>query len=111
MSLSNRRGRDHVVDLRRLITHCYRPSQIKKISGDIISSSDIQLHDITPNTIMPGDETRQYLSDESDSEVEEEEEIPHIEVDITKLTALSPEVISKQVRSLRIFCELGMIVD
>ena len=47
---------------------------------------------------MPGDETRQLHSDESESEVEEEEEIPHIEVDVTKLTALSPEVISKQVR-------------
>lgn len=47
---------------------------------------------------MPGDETRQLHSDESESEVEEEEEIPHVEVDVTKLTALSPEVISKQVR-------------
>jgi hypothetical protein len=60
---------------------------------------------------MPGDETRQHHSDESDSEVEEEEEIPHIEVDVTKLTALSPEVISKQVRSLQIFCGFGMIAD
>ena len=49
---------------------------------------------------MPGDETREYHSDESDSEVEEEEDFPVIEVDVTKLTALSPEVISKQVRSL-----------
>jgi hypothetical protein len=55
---------------------------------------------IFPNAIMPGDETRQHLSDESDSEVEEEEEIPFVEVDVTKLTALSPEVISKQVRLL-----------
>lgn len=46
---------------------------------------------------MPEDETRPH-SDESDSEVEEEEEIPFVEVDVTKLTALSPEVISKQVR-------------
>lgn len=51
---------------------------------------------------MPGDETRQHHSDESDPEVEEEEEeIPLIDVDVTKLTALSPEVISKQVRSLQ----------
>ena len=56
------------------------------------------MYDILPNVIMPGDETRQHQSDESDSEVEEEEEIPLIEVDVTKLTALSPEVISKQVR-------------
>ena len=60
---------------------------------------------------MPGDETRQHLSDESDSEVEEEEEIPLIEVDVTKLTALSPEVISKQVRSLQIFCSFVMIAN
>ena len=60
---------------------------------------------------MPGDETRQHHSDESDSEVEEEEEIPFIEVDITKLTALSPEVISKQVCPLQIFSSFGMIAD
>lgn len=60
---------------------------------------------------MPGDETRQHQSDESDSEVEEEEEFPLIEVDVTKLTALSPEVISKQVCSLQIFRSLGMVAD
>jgi len=90
--------------------HCCRPSQIK-ISEDIISSPDIQLHDTFPNVIMPGDETRQHHSDESDSEVEEEEEIPLVEVDVTKLTALSPEVISKQVRSLQVFGSFGMIAD
>lgn len=49
---------------------------------------------------MPGDETLNK-SDESASESEEEEEIDHIpkvEVDPSKLTPLSPEVISKQVR-------------
>jgi hypothetical protein len=47
---------------------------------------------------MPGDETRQNHSDESESEEEEEEEaVPIIEIDPTKLTPLSPEVISKQV--------------
>lgn len=54
---------------------------------------------------MPEDEAQHHHSDESDSEVEieeEEEEIPLIEVDATELTALSPEVISKQVRRLRI---------
>lgn len=70
-----------------------------KISEDIISNLDNQPHKIIPNVIMPGDETQQHHSDESDSEVEEEEEIPQIEIDVTKLTALSPEVISKQVSS------------
>lgn len=58
---------------------------------------------------MPGDETRQHHSDESDSEVEEEEEIPLVEVDVTKLTALSPEVISKQVRLLELAWERPLI--
>lgn len=60
---------------------------------------------------MPGDETRQHHSDESDSEVEEEEEIPHVEVDVTKLTALSPEVISKQVRSIQVIGGFQMVTD
>lgn len=49
---------------------------------------------------MPGDETRQEHSEDSGSEEEEEEEeaIPTIDIDPTKLTPLSPEVISKQVR-------------
>ncbi len=51
---------------------------------------------------MPGDETRKKIHDDSDSESEEEEEIqeaiPIIEIDPSKLTPLSPEVISKQVR-------------
>lgn len=51
---------------------------------------------------MPGDETRQKDHEESGSEDEEddvEEEIQKVDIDVTKLTALSPEVISKQVRS------------
>ena len=59
---------------------------------------------------MTEDETRHH-SDESDSEVEEEEEIPFVEVDVTKLTALSPEVISKQVRPLQVFCSPRVIAD
>lgn len=50
---------------------------------------------------MPGDETRQKTHDESDSESEDEDvadNFPKFEVDVTKLTPLSPEVISKQVR-------------
>ncbi|GJE92951.1 eukaryotic translation initiation factor 2 subunit gamma [Phanerochaete sordida] len=48
---------------------------------------------------MPGDETRQKQHDESDSESEEEDvldNIPSVDIDVTKLTPLSPEVISKQ---------------
>jgi translation initiation factor 2 subunit 3 len=49
---------------------------------------------------MSGDETLQKRHDESDSEDEEdevEEQIPVVDVDISKLHPLSPEVISKQV--------------
>jgi translation initiation factor 2 subunit 3 len=49
---------------------------------------------------MPGDETLQKLEDASDSEEEDENKadaIPKVDVDVTKLTPLSPEVISKQV--------------
>lgn len=53
---------------------------------------------------MPGDETLQKPEDASDSEEEEDEPIadaiPKVDVDVTKLTPLSPEVISKQVRAL-----------
>ncbi|KAJ3492507.1 hypothetical protein NLJ89_g11219 [Agrocybe chaxingu] len=49
---------------------------------------------------MPGDETLQKREEDSESEEEEEEEeienIPVVEIDPTKLTPLSPEVISKQ---------------
>lgn len=49
---------------------------------------------------MSGDETLQKTHEESDSEEEEEVEevVPSIEIDPSKLTPLSPEVISKQVR-------------
>jgi translation initiation factor 2 subunit 3 len=50
---------------------------------------------------MPGDEKFKKIID-SDSESESDEEeidvIPKVEVDTSKLTPLSPEVISKQVR-------------
>lgn len=48
---------------------------------------------------MSGDETLQK-HEESDSEEEEEAEevVPSVEIDPSKLTPLSPEVISKQVR-------------
>lgn len=60
---------------------------------------------------MPEDETQEHHSDEFDSDVEEEEEIPLIEVDATNLTALSPEVISKQVRSLHVASGFETIAD
>ena len=47
---------------------------------------------------MPADEKSSKHHDESDSEEEEEVEvIPKVDIDVTKLTPLSPEVISKQV--------------
>jgi translation initiation factor 2 subunit 3 len=54
---------------------------------------------------MPGDETLQKRNEDSDSEEEGEDEdveeqIPTVEIDISKLHPLSPEVISKQVRDL-----------
>jgi translation initiation factor 2 subunit 3 len=50
---------------------------------------------------MPADEKFKNIDSESESESDGEEEIdviPNIEVDPSKLTPLSPEVISKQVR-------------
>lgn len=51
---------------------------------------------------MPGDETRQEVHEGSDSESEDEEVVdvlPHIDIDPSTLSPLSPEVISKQVRN------------
>lgn len=50
---------------------------------------------------MAGEETLQKREEESESEEEEDEpvidQIPQVEIDPSKLTPLSPEVISKQV--------------
>ena len=57
---------------------------------------------------MPGDEKLKKDHEESDSDEEEEPEVvPQIDIDVTKLSALSPEVISKQVstNSIRV-CSL-----
>lgn len=51
---------------------------------------------------MSGDETRQKRDVESESEDEAEDHVPKVEVDATKLTPLSPEVISKQVHFMNI---------
>ena len=52
---------------------------------------------------MPGDEKLRRDHEESDSDEEEElEVVPQIDIDVMKLSALSPEVISKQVRAIRI---------
>ena len=57
---------------------------------------------------MPGDEKLKKDHEESDSDEEEEPEVvPQIDIDVTKLSALSPEVISKQVRNNRVrICSL-----
>lgn len=49
---------------------------------------------------MPGDETRtKHTGEESESEDESDvEPVVKVEIDPSKLTPLSPEVISKQVR-------------
>ena len=53
---------------------------------------------------MPTDDKSRNHHDESDSEEEEEVEIvPKVDIDVTKLTPLSPEVISKQVSSFSLF--------
>lgn len=53
---------------------------------------------------MSGDETLQKHhesdSESEDEDVEETQTVPMIEIDATKLTPLSPEVISKQVCQL-----------
>jgi translation initiation factor 2 subunit 3 len=51
---------------------------------------------------MPSDNKPRKRHDDSDSEEEEEVEIvPKFDIDISKLTPLSPEVISKQVSADR----------
>jgi hypothetical protein len=51
---------------------------------------------------MPGDEKLRKDHEESDSDEEEVvETIPQIDIDVSKLTPLSPEVISKQVSADR----------
>jgi translation initiation factor 2 subunit 3 len=51
---------------------------------------------------MPGDDKLRKDHEESDSEEEEEVEVvPKVDIDVSKLTPLSPEVISKQVSADR----------
>ena len=52
---------------------------------------------------MPGDEKLRKDHEESDSDEEEEEveTVPKVDIDVSKLTPLSPEVISKQVSADR----------
>ena len=55
---------------------------------------------------MPGDDKLRKDHEESDSEEEEEEEeevetVAKVDIDVSKLTPLSPEVISKQVSADR----------
>jgi hypothetical protein len=54
---------------------------------------------------MATEEARQKRDEESDSEEEEDdvvEAVPKVEIDPSKLTPLSPEVISKQVSADRL---------
>ena len=61
--------------------------------------------------IMPGDETRSKPHDDSDSEDESDSEpIVSVDIDPSKLTPLSPEVISKQVR-LQVFRLVSISYD
>ena len=59
---------------------------------------------------MPGDETLQKRSEDSDSEEENgEDDVPKLNIDVSKLTPLSPEVISKQVRCHLFYGKLSLI--
>jgi translation initiation factor 2 subunit 3 len=54
---------------------------------------------------MPGDETPKRRDEDYESEEDDDDEleqVPNIDVDVTKLNPLSPEVISKQVFTFRI---------
>jgi hypothetical protein len=52
----------------------------------------------------PDPEERDVHESGDESDDDENEEIPQVDVDVTKLTPLSPEVISKQVRPHPIKC-------
>lgn len=60
---------------------------------------------------MPADEKLRKDHEESDSDEEEDVEtiIPKIDIDVSKLTPLSPEVISKQVSADRSRCSLPFL--
>jgi translation initiation factor 2 subunit 3 len=58
---------------------------------------------------MPIEEKHHHHDSDSESDDEEEiDNIPVIDVDVTKLTPLSPEVISKQVRNFFGGCKLNI---
>lgn len=61
---------------------------------------------------MPGDENMRRDHDESDSDDDDEPDVPNIDIDTSILTALSPEVISKQVSAdhLHIFALILKVV-
>jgi len=62
---------------------------------------------------MSDEETLQKRHEESDSEEEEDQldDVPDIDIDVTKLTPLSPEVISKQVSKQLSFVHLSQLTD
>jgi hypothetical protein len=74
--------------------------EIWKIESDFINffvlCTSLDFHN------MPGDEKLRKDHEESDSDEEEEvETVPKVDIDLSKLTPLSPEVISKQVSADR----------
>ncbi len=59
---------------------------------------------------MSSDEIMQKRDEEYESEEDgddELEQVPHVDVDITRLNPLSPEVISKQVRISEVLLKLS----
>ena len=76
------------------------PPDRVSFSATFCSTPSFSLND--PKT-MPGDEKMRKDHDESESDEEEElEVVPQVDIDVTKLSALSPEVISKQVSTDRV---------
>jgi hypothetical protein len=81
--------------------------QRSELSSQLLSSFGrnlraLQTHIRNQLFNMPGDEKLRKDHEESDSEEEEEVEIaPMVDIDVSKLTPLSPEVISKQVSADR----------
>jgi hypothetical protein len=62
---------------------------------------------------MSDEESLQKHHEESDSEEEEDqlEDVPNVDIDVTKLTPLSPEVISKQVSKQFSFIDQDQLID
>ena len=76
--------------------NCYRLFRASSVKSSRTLRPRTQITNHFSN--MPTDEKSRKHHDESDSEEEEEvETFPKVDIDVSKLTPLSPEVISKQV--------------